>query len=56
MGFLGELKPDERKDAARAFVVDALKLTKTEITPEIERLIDGAIEAEVLTLGHAVKK
>jgi hypothetical protein len=31
-----------------------LKLAGVDITPEVERLIDGAIEAEVLGLGHKV--
>jgi len=54
---VGSLKPDERKDAARTYVKEALELVGIKVTPQIERLIDGAIEAEVLELGHkAVKK
>ena len=52
---IGELDPAKRKEAARQYVIDVAKLTGIEITPEVERLIDGAIEAEVLELGHRLE-
>ena len=48
----GQLEGAERKDAARQYIRDTLTLIGVEITPEVERVIDGAIEAEVLALGH----
>ena len=39
--------PNERKAAARQYVIDSLPLIGVEMTPEIERVIDGAIEANV---------
>ena len=53
---LGELEGEQRKEAARDYIQDALKTIGIEITPEVELLIDGAIEAEVLQLGHAVEQ
>jgi len=47
---IGQLEPDKRKAAARSYVIDALGLLNVDITPEVEKLIDGAIEAEVLGL------
>ena len=49
---IGQLEAGERKDAARKYMIDSLALAGVVLTPEIERLIDGAIEAEVLELGH----
>jgi hypothetical protein len=49
---IGQLEPDKRKEAARQYIRDAVKLMGVEVTPEVDRLIDGAIEAEVLELGH----
>ena len=49
---VGQLEPGQRKEAARQYIVDSAKLIGIEITPEVERLIDGAIESEVLALGH----
>jgi hypothetical protein len=51
---IGKLEPGRRKEAARAYVIDVLKLAGVDITPEVGRLIDGVIEAEVLGLGHKV--
>ena len=51
---IGQLEPEERKDAARRYVIDAVKLMGVEVTPEVSKLIDGAIEAQVLELGHKV--
>lgn len=47
-----ELKADERNDKAKDIIYSALKLAGIEKTPEIENIVNGAIEAEVLALGH----
>jgi len=52
---IGQLEPGERKDAARQYVTQAVALMGVAVTPEVEKLIDGAIEAEVLELGHRVE-
>ena len=48
----GQLEGDERKGAAREYIVDTLKLIGVDVTNEVERVIDGAIEAEVFELKH----
>ena len=53
---IGQLEPGKRKDAARQYIEDAAKMMGLEVTPEVKRLIDGAIEAEVLELGHLKDK
>jgi len=40
---IGQLPADQREDEARKYMFDALALAGIEITPEIDRLIDGAI-------------
>ena len=52
LSHIGKLDPGERKTAARQYINDAVKLMGVEVTPEVSRLIDGAIEAEVLDIGH----
>ncbi len=52
---VGQLEGDKRKEEAEAYIKSVLTLAGVEITPEVEKLIDGAIEAEVLNLGHAVE-
>ncbi len=49
---IGRIKGDERKAAAIDFIRESLNLTGIEITPSIEKIIDGAVEASVLALGH----
>lgn len=49
---IGELKDEERKQEAKDYIKNILQLAKVEITPEVEKIIDGAIEASVLELGH----
>jgi len=49
---MGELEPRQRKEAAREYILDACRLMGIEVTPDVLKLIDGAIEAEVLWLGH----
>ena len=46
----GKLEKGERKDAARQYVKDTLGILGVEVTPEVERLVDGAIEAEVFNM------
>ena len=48
---IGSLPADSRKYAARDYVFRALKLAGVEITSDVEKLIDGAIEAEVFEIG-----
>ena len=48
----GKLNAGERNAAARQYIEDSLRLIVIEVTPEVQRVIDGAIEAEVLALGH----
>jgi len=52
---IGQLAPEKRKEEARKFITDAVTLAGVVVTPEVERLIDGVIESEVLKLGHALK-
>ncbi|WP_238886378.1 hypothetical protein [Clostridium sp. YIM B02551] len=47
-----KLTADERNAAAKDSVHNVLNLLGVEITPEIEKVIDNCIEAEVLALGH----
>ena len=49
---IGQLPKDERKDSAQQYILDSLDLLGVDVTPEVKRLVDGAIEAEVLSLGH----
>lgn len=49
---IGRIKGDERKAAAIDFIRESLNLAGIEITPSIEKIIDGAVEASVLALGH----
>ena len=39
-------------EAARQYINEAVKMMGVEMTPEVSKLIDGAIEAEVLDIGH----
>lgn len=45
-----QLPRDQRKGKARTILMDMLIAAKVEITPEIEAIVDGAIEAGVMTL------
>lgn len=49
---VGELEGAQRKEAAESYILDTLKVIGVDITPEVKNLIDGAIEHQVLTLGH----
>lgn len=46
------LSADERNAKAKDTINTALKMLNIEITPEIDKIIDGSIESEVLALGH----
>ena len=50
---IGELPKDERNEAAINYVTDDLQIAGVEITPEVERLTEGAIEAAVHTMNSA---
>ena len=39
--------PDERKAAARQYSIDALTLIGIDVTPEVLRVVDGAIESNI---------
>jgi len=47
---IGQLDPEERKGEAQRFIREAVQLAGIEVTPEVNRVIDGAIEAKVLLL------
>lgn len=47
-----QLPADQRNDKAKETIYAALTAANITVTPEIEKIIDGAIEAEVLALGH----
>lgn len=47
-----QLEKDERNAKAKEQVYTVLKMLKIDASPEIDKIIDGAIEAEVLALGH----
>ncbi|ORX22466.1 hypothetical protein BVF91_11540 [Thermoanaerobacterium sp. PSU-2] len=49
---IGQIQADQRKAEAKSFILDALKLAKIDVTPELDKVIDGAIEASVMALGH----
>ena len=42
-----QLPPEQRKETAKQYVKDSLALLGVEVTEEIERVIEGAIECEV---------
>ncbi len=47
-----QLHPDKRKEKAEETIYAALELANINTTPELKKIVDGAIEAEVLALGH----
>ena len=50
---IGQLESDEdRRTAAREFAINALKVAKIDVTPELERVIDGTLQSDVWKLGH----
>lgn len=48
-----QLPKDQRNAKAKELIDAALTASGVKITPEIEEIIDGAIESEVMALGHA---
>ena len=49
---VGKLSAEDRNKEARKYIYDTLRLMGIAMTPEIESVINGAIEAEVFELGH----
>lgn len=47
-----QLPADQRNTKAKETIYAALTAANIVVTPEIEKIIDGAIETEVLALGH----
>ena len=47
-----QLPKDERNIKSKETTYAALELLKVEVTPNVKKIVDGAIEAEVLALGH----
>ena len=48
---------DKRKEEAQKYIMDAMGFIGVEITPQVERLVEGALQAEVNALGHkAIEK
>lgn len=53
---IGQLEADQRKAEATDYIYQALALAGVEVTPEVTAVVEGAIEANVLELGHKPKK
>ena len=53
--YIEKLPPEERKEYAYKYVTESLNMLDIPVTPEMEAVINGAIEAEVLSLGHKSK-
>ncbi len=49
---ISEIGKDDRKTEAIKFTLDSLGLAGIEITPQIEAIVNGCVEAAVLGLGH----
>ena len=47
-----KLGKDERNAKSKETTYAALKLLKVEVTPDVKKIVDAVIEAEVLALGH----
>lgn len=47
------LPADQRNAKAKDTIYAALQLAGIDKTPEVDKVVDGALEAEVLALGHA---
>lgn len=50
--YINQIAKDERKEEATKFVCEALEIAGIERTAAIDKIIDGAVEAAVLALGH----
>ena len=46
-----QIQKDARKEEATRFVYEALELAGVEITPAIQKIVDGSIEAAVNAMG-----
>lgn len=51
-----KLPADKRNEKAKETIYAALAVANITVTPELEKIIDGAIETEVLALGHKTQK
>lgn len=49
-----QLSEDQRNAKAKETIQAALTAANITVTPELEKIIDGAIETEVLALGHKI--
>lgn len=49
-----EIERDKRKEKAVEWTRNALKAAGYEITPEVEKIIAGSVEAAVLAMGHSL--
>lgn len=44
------IQADERKDKAREIIYECLKVAQIEVTPDVEKVVDGLIEAAAFAL------
>ena len=49
---INQIDKDARKEEATRFVNEALELAGVEITPAIQKIVDGSIEAAVNAMSH----
>lgn len=54
--YINEITGDQRKEEALNFVYQSLELAGIEVTPQIEAVVEGCIEAAVMGLGHSIKE
>lgn len=54
--FINTIAKEDRKEEALKFVYNALELAKIERNEAIDKIVDGAVEAAVLSLGHKSSK
>lgn len=47
---IGEIKAEDRKPEAKNYITHILNLAGIEVTPDIQKVIDGAVEAGVFVL------
>ena len=50
---LDKLPADEREAAARKYIAETAQVFGVEMTPEVEKLVDGALQASVNAMGHS---
>ena len=49
---ISEINENQRKEKAEEYVYNILNQLNIEITPEVKKIVSGAIESEVYNLGH----